>query len=92
MRFVLIIMSGLLLVSMAVPTLACINDRETVPYEREYQERYEPEEYDDYGPLAHVDMDIPFRPNLTAIAGMGVGTVMLITGLVVPAVLWRNRR
>ena len=83
------VLSGLLLLS--GPLVACENDRDTAPYEREYQEQYEPQSY---APLAAaaVEIDAPYLPNLYAVAGMGFGAAMLIAGVAIPTLLWRYRK
>jgi len=84
------VLAGLL--SIAGPLSACENDRDTAPYEKDYQEQYEPQDYPALAAIPDADIATPSSANPYAIAGMGFGTAMLVAAVVVPALLWRRRR
>ena len=62
--------------------LACINDEETGPRERDYQQQYEPQQ----GPFADEYENKQFalvspQVGLGVVAGVGVGGLMLVAGI-----------
>ncbi|MCH8922796.1 MAG: hypothetical protein IIA67_06570 [Planctomycetes bacterium] len=72
--------------------LACINDRETGPRERDYQQQYEPQQ----SPFADEYNDQQFalispHVGIGVVAGVGVGGLMLAAGVLF-AVFRREER
>ena len=78
------ILAAFVLGSVLIPaaTLACINDEETGPRERDYQQQYEPQQ----GPFADEYENKQFalvspQVGLGVVAGVGVGGLMLVAGI-----------
>ena len=73
MRHALIYLALVGILSMAAPTYACLNDEDSGRYEKSYQQQYEPQQA---VPLVNSITQQPY-----ALAGMGVGSALLIGSL-----------